>query len=103
MKMLYVVILVVGFLAIPVGFVSSLWLVRTLRVRYPEVLKEVDPAGFRTFYLPSQLRFYRFIARGGLRPLADRRVHVYLRISIVCFLLVATQVLVATFCPSCFA
>ena len=96
MSPIYAVV-VVGFLAVPTGLVAVLTLIHTLRERHPDVLKEVDPAGFRTFYLPSQLKFLAFVARGGLRSLHDRRINVCLSISLVCCVLVFMYLFVTTF------
>ena len=97
MKLVYALFLAAGTLAVPVGMTASLVLLHTLRKRHPAVLEEVDPAGFRTFYLPSQLRFMAYVARGGLKPLRDKRVNLCLSICGVCLGLVLIQLFLATF------
>ena len=96
METMYAVVLLVCSLAVPVGLIAALVLVRTLRVRHPEVLRQVDPAGFRTFYLPSQFRFIAFVARGGLRTITDSRVRLCLRVWVVCIVLVGIYLFLGT-------
>ena len=97
MRTVYFLVMAIGTLAVPIGLAAVLLLIHTLRKHHPGVLEEIDPAGFRTFYLPSQLKFFGFIARGGFRPLRDKRVNVCLSVWLACCVLVTVCMFVATF------
>jgi len=80
-----------SFFAVPMGLLAVIFAIRRIRVEQPDILRDIDPAGFRTFYLPSQLLFIAFVLGGGIRAIVNGKTRFALYVWLACCVIVVVN------------